>query len=75
MIYRRNLIQQLRKQGYKHDEQKKRVHIYRLPGDKSRLFVRRKKLLTDDFVRLTLIRIGMSEEEIQQFISNEENRG
>ena len=75
MIYRRNLIQQLRKQGYKYEGQKKRVYIYRLPGNKSRLFVRRKTLLTDDFVRFTLRRMGISEEEIQQFISNEENRG
>ena len=69
MIGRKPYLRKIRELGYGFKRQADRVALYRKPGETRFASVPRKGDLDEAFVRVELLRMGMSEEEVESFIT------
>ena len=70
MVQRSNLINALRRLGYKYKDQTKRMMLYKKEGSTERVAVPKNRLVMPEQVRSILRQAAMLHEDVERFISN-----
>ena len=70
MVQRSNIINVLRRLGYKYKDQTKRMTLYKKEGSTQRVLIPRSSLVMPEQARSILRQAGMPDEEVERFISN-----
>jgi len=69
MIHRDAFVNKIRSLGYTYKDQLKRTYLYRKTGGTHCIYVKMCDLLDEEFIRNSLRQAGMSNPDIEQFIS------
>ena len=70
MIPRERFCNKIRELDYSFQRQADRVMIWKQKGSTNRIFIPRKDMLDDDFVRNALKQAGLGSPEIENFVAN-----
>ena len=71
MIERRRFIEMLTTLGYSYKRETKRTSMYRKIGGTHRIFVPKRDLIDEKYVKSSLLQAGCSAEEIESFLMGE----
>jgi hypothetical protein len=70
MVRRDSFINKIRELKYAYKDQQKRTYLYRKVGGTQYISVPMRDILTDTYVRSTLLQAGCEKEEIEAFLNS-----